>query len=60
MANHPSHSAHDHHDHDHPHDHAPATHAPRINLIALSGFQRLLMILPLILALWLATFWAIA
>lgn len=54
MANHPPHNVHDHH------VHAPTTHAPRINLIALSGAERLLLILPIILTLWLATYWAIA
>lgn len=64
---HPGHSHHAHvghshaaHDHDHGDTPAASRTGPQLSLIALSGFQRLGLVLPAIAALWLLTFWAMS
>ena len=45
---------------DHEHSHTRSRRAPSRfrSLIALSGLQRLILVLPVIVALWVMTFWA--
>ncbi|SMC29634.1 hypothetical protein SAMN02745857_03974 [Andreprevotia lacus DSM 23236] len=56
-----SHTHHDAHAHDHgTQQPAPARPAPGPTLLALPAWQRVLLVLPLIAALWLAAWWALA
>lgn len=61
---HPAHT-HDDHDHDHDHDHShPHPHAPAPkpalprSVLAWPAWLRVLAVLPVVLALWLAVGWA--
>lgn len=55
------HLGHQHLDHSHVHATPRQKRAPRLrSLMALSGGQRLVLVLPLLAGLWLATLWAMA
>ena len=55
---HPAHS-HDDHKHSHPHRHAPTPNlTPPRSVLAWPAWQRVLAVSPVVLALWLAVWWA--